>query len=168
MAKVKYSEFVDALDAAAALDGTETVVVIQDGAPVETTTQDIADLAGGATITSGTITGTDPVDVSCFPIPTTGVYHIKASILFTCTAQGSGTTVVGDGQLTEFLYIAIANETVENYNDTGTPIGSSFDGVSVLATSVTDGQLQITFTPPTTADTDTVFAYKIIASGFSA
>lgn len=48
MAKVKYSEFVDALDAAAALDGTETVVVIQDGAPVETTTQDIADLGGGA------------------------------------------------------------------------------------------------------------------------
>ena len=48
MAKVKYSEFVDALDAAATLDGTETVVVIQDGAPVETTTQDIADLGGGA------------------------------------------------------------------------------------------------------------------------
>lgn len=48
MAKVKYSEFSAALDAAAALDGTETVVVIQDGVPVESTTQDIADLGGGS------------------------------------------------------------------------------------------------------------------------
>lgn len=48
MAKVKYSEFSAALDAAATLDGTETVVVIQDGVPVETTTQDIADLGGGS------------------------------------------------------------------------------------------------------------------------
>jgi len=47
MAKVKYSEFVEALGAAAALDGTESVVVLQDGTPVETTTQDIADLGGG-------------------------------------------------------------------------------------------------------------------------
>lgn len=47
MAKVKYSEFVEDLDAAAALDGTESIVVMQDGVPVESTTQDIADLGGG-------------------------------------------------------------------------------------------------------------------------
>ena len=46
MAKQKYSEFADALDAAATLDGTEPVVIIQDGLPVQTTTQDIADLGG--------------------------------------------------------------------------------------------------------------------------
>lgn len=47
MAKVKYSEFSAALDAAATLDGTEEVVILQDGLPVQTTTQDIADLGGG-------------------------------------------------------------------------------------------------------------------------
>ena len=47
MAKQKYSEFADALATAATLDGTEPVVIIQDGLPVQTTTQDIADLGGG-------------------------------------------------------------------------------------------------------------------------
>ena len=47
MAKQKYSEFADALAAADTLDGTEPVVIIQDGLPVQTTTQDIADLGGG-------------------------------------------------------------------------------------------------------------------------
>lgn len=47
MAKIPYSEFVEGLDAAAALDGTESVVVLQGGVPVESTTQDIADLGGG-------------------------------------------------------------------------------------------------------------------------
>ena len=47
MAKQKYSEFADALDAAATLDGTEEVIVMQDGAPAKTTAQDIADLGGG-------------------------------------------------------------------------------------------------------------------------
>lgn len=43
MATKKISE----LDAAAALTGTETVEVVQGGANVKTTTQDIADLGGG-------------------------------------------------------------------------------------------------------------------------
>lgn len=47
MAKIPYSEFVEGLDAAAALDGTEKVVILQDGVPVESTTQDIADLGAG-------------------------------------------------------------------------------------------------------------------------
>ena len=47
MAKQKYSEFADSLATAATLDGTEPVVIIQDGLPVQTTTQDIADLGGG-------------------------------------------------------------------------------------------------------------------------
>ena len=47
MAKQKYSEFADALATADTLDGTEPVVIIQDGLPVQTTTQDIADLGGG-------------------------------------------------------------------------------------------------------------------------
>lgn len=50
MAKQKYSEFADALDAAATLDGTEPVVIIQDGLPVQTTTQDIADLGGAVVV----------------------------------------------------------------------------------------------------------------------
>lgn len=48
MAKIPYSEFVEGLDAAAALDGTEPVVVLQGGVPVESTTQDIADLGGAS------------------------------------------------------------------------------------------------------------------------
>jgi hypothetical protein len=43
MAKEKISE----LTAAAVLDGTELVPVVQDGETVRTTTQDIADLGGG-------------------------------------------------------------------------------------------------------------------------
>lgn len=43
MAKVKISD----LDAAATLDGTELVELEQDGASVQCTTQDIADLGGG-------------------------------------------------------------------------------------------------------------------------
>lgn len=43
MAKEKISE----LEAAAALDGTELVPVVQGGETVKTTTQDIADLGGG-------------------------------------------------------------------------------------------------------------------------
>lgn len=47
MAKIHYSDFVEGLDAAATLDGTELIAVIQDGEPVQTTAQDIADLGGG-------------------------------------------------------------------------------------------------------------------------
>ena len=47
MAKQKYSEFADALAAADTLDGTEEVIVMQDGTPAKTTAQDIADLGGG-------------------------------------------------------------------------------------------------------------------------
>lgn len=43
MAKIKISE----LDAAAALDGTEEIPIVQDGETVKTTAQDIADLGGG-------------------------------------------------------------------------------------------------------------------------
>ncbi|MFN4063435.1 MAG: hypothetical protein ACK4JA_04510 [Parazoarcus communis] len=43
MADVKISE----LDAAAALDGTELVPIVQDGVTVKATAQDIADLGGG-------------------------------------------------------------------------------------------------------------------------
>jgi hypothetical protein len=44
MATKKISE----LDPAAVLDGTELVEIVQDGANVQTTTQDIADLGGGS------------------------------------------------------------------------------------------------------------------------
>lgn len=47
MAKIHYSDFVEGLDAAATLDGTELIAGIQDGVPVKITTQDIADLGGG-------------------------------------------------------------------------------------------------------------------------
>lgn len=48
MAKIHYSDFVEGLDAAATLDGTELIAGIQDGVPVKMTTQDVADLGGGA------------------------------------------------------------------------------------------------------------------------
>lgn len=47
MAKIHYSDFVEGLDAAATLDGTELIAGIQDGVPVKMTTQDVADLGGG-------------------------------------------------------------------------------------------------------------------------
>lgn len=56
MAQTK--QFGVAYAAAAALDGTETLSVVQDGAMVDTTTQDIADLAGAtAPMADSTIKG---------------------------------------------------------------------------------------------------------------
>lgn len=52
MAKEKISE----LTAAAVLDGTELVPVVQDGETVRTTTQDIADLGGGGGAVEAKIT----------------------------------------------------------------------------------------------------------------
>lgn len=51
MADVKISE----LDAAAALDGTELVPIVQDGVTVKATAQDIADLGGGGGSTQSII-----------------------------------------------------------------------------------------------------------------
>lgn len=47
MANIKISE----MDAAATLDGSELVEIVQGGANVQTTTQDIADLGGGGGVT---------------------------------------------------------------------------------------------------------------------
>jgi len=51
MAEIKISE----LTSGSALNGTEVVPIVQSGATVKVTTQDIADLGGGANPTSGVI-----------------------------------------------------------------------------------------------------------------
>lgn len=51
MAEIKISE----LTSGSTLDGTEVVPIVQSGATVKVTTQDIADLGGGANPTSGVI-----------------------------------------------------------------------------------------------------------------
>lgn len=167
MAKVKYSEFVEDLDAADALDGTESVVVLQDGVPVETTTQDIADL--GIVETTGTITGTDAVLVSCFPIPDTSPYSISGSAIVKCTDAGAGTVVVGEC----FWYILasaqINDSTIENTDENQEASGQTSMAETIVALEdINSGQLRISITPPfDTAAAGSEFSYKIRLSGFS-
>lgn len=113
MAKIPYSEFVEGLDAAAALDGTESVVVLQGGVPVESTTQDIADLGGGgagylvytallsqtgtdapvATVLENTLAGTvvwTYDDVGSYIGTLAGVFIINKTVIILGASNGAG------------------------------------------------------------------------------
>lgn len=96
MAKQKYSKFADALDAAATLDGTEPVVIIQDGLPVQTTTQDIADLGGGGaasySVYTALLTQTTPDTY------TSGTLVVGETYTLTTFAAGDDFTNVADVQ----------------------------------------------------------------------
>lgn len=68
----EYSNYIEGRTAAATLDGTEELAISQNGESVKTTTQDIADLGGGGSITSvngdtGPVVVLDATDVGADP-----------------------------------------------------------------------------------------------------
>lgn len=103
MAKIHYSDFVEGLDAAATLDGTELIVGIQDGVPVKMTAQDVADLGGGGSSASVIVKTADftPADAS--------------GTIYTNDGAGAAiTATIGNvGAATEYTFI-------------GYPTGSNF------------------------------------------
>lgn len=101
MAKIHYSDFVEGLDAAATLDGTEKVAIIQDGEPVEVSTQEIADLGGSSASVIVKTADFTPADAS-------GTIYTNDGAADAITA-----TIGNVGAATEFTFI-------------GYPTGSNF------------------------------------------
>lgn len=105
--------------AAAALDGTETLSVIQGGAMVDTTTQDIADLAA-ATVADGSITTAKLADAS--------VTGAKLSTSINAQTGTSYTAVLGDANNVVTMTNAAASTfTVPANASAAIPVGSSLE-----------------------------------------
>lgn len=85
MANVKISE----LTASGALDGTELVEIVQSGANVQTTAQDIADLGGGGSITISDQTASFTADGA------TGVVYTNAGSVANIIATLSEVPAIG-------------------------------------------------------------------------
>lgn len=104
MAKIKISD----LDAAAALDGTELVEVTQDGASVQTTTQDIADLGGASYlkyVALLTQTGTDA------PVATVLENTLGGTVVWTYDSQGYYVGTLAGAFTVNKTTLLIANNT---------------------------------------------------------
>lgn len=143
MAKEKISE----LDAAAALDGTELVPVVQDGETVRTTTQDIADLGGASYLKYVALlsqTGTDA------PVATVLENTLGGAVVWSYVATGDYTgTLAGAFTANKTWFSALAewNTDVQSAamqrldNDSISlyaidPAGAQADGFSNLAIEI--------------------------------
>ena len=153
MAKEKISE----LAAAAALDGTELVPIVQGGETVQTTTQDIADLGGGGGITIPSLVAGDILVAS-------GVNTLAALTIGSPTQQ---LRVNGGGTGLEYFTPSAASGDITNGGNTtgaAVTIGTNDDfGLNLETSGVTrmaitggtgvGGQVTIT---NVTANTNTV------------
>lgn len=134
------------LTAAGALTGAESVEIVQGGANVKTTAQDIANLGGGGGAWGG-ITGTladqtdlqnalnDKSDAGATIVTDTGAYTLQASDL---TLINAGATLIIDGDGTDDLTVPL-NATV------AFPVGT-FIGVRDYNNIVATGGVTITGT----------------------
>lgn len=125
--------------------------------------------AASATVeTTGTITGTDPVLVPCFPIPDSAAYLVSGSVIFKCTDAGAGLVVVGECAIGSVYYILI-NSSALAFDDISVVAEDSMNLTAIEAADVNSGQMRISITPPGDGQSasDSEFSYKIRLSGFS-
>lgn len=146
MANIKISE----LSSSLALTGTEEVPLVQSGSTVRTTTQDIADLAGGVSYTSyvANISGS---------VPTSSVFENTTGLNFTWTTGPNN----GDGNYSYTTTISSVNPAKIAIFSTGEVNLYDSKGITVIYAKPA---YKITTVNPTTAtieiwyDTGTSFA----------
>ena len=124
MAKQKYSEFADALAAADTLDGTEPVVIIQDGLPVQTTTQDIADLGGGGAAAYLVYTALLSQSGTDAPVATVLENTLGGTVVWGYASAGNYTATLANA--------FTANKTAVFLSGNGGVIGSNIESASQI------------------------------------
>lgn len=158
MAKEKISE----LDAAATLDGTELVPVVQDGETVQTTAQDIADLAGSSGVITQTVTGTAETPIIIYADIPVGTHLFTLTWKAVCTVQGNGTTVEGEGLFNISLVPATSSAVNASWNDLLSPaIEDASFANSNWDIDVNGGDLRFLFTPPSSAGSTTQIVVSV-------
>ncbi len=120
MAEIKISQ----LSSGTTLDGTEVVPIVQGGATVKVTTQDIADLGGGGGVTS--VDMTTPTGLTVTGVPITGAGTLDLALqsgysIPTTANQSNWTTAYNDSITSANLsYGGASTNLVLNQQDSGT------------------------------------------------
>jgi hypothetical protein len=120
MAEIKISQ----LSSGTTLDGTEVVPIVQGGATVKVTTQDIADLGGGGGVTSVDMTTPAGLTVTGAPITGAGTLalNLQSGYSIPTTANQSNWTTAYNDSITSanLSYGGASTNLVLNQQDGGT------------------------------------------------